>query len=71
MYREADRIDQLFLDEQFPRLYLDRQRRCLALYSSLKDPTIEADVKNQRIQDATLPVEAESVLAHLPSITIQ
>jgi hypothetical protein len=71
MYREADRVDQVFWEEQLPMLYLARQRRCLPLYDSLRDPTIERDIENQKIQGATLPAEAELVVAQLPSSTIQ
>jgi hypothetical protein len=72
MYREADRVDQVFCEEQLPMLYLARHRRCLPLYSSLRDPTIERDIEsNQKLQEATLPSEAELVVAQLPSSTIQ
>jgi hypothetical protein len=70
MYREADRVDQVFLKAQLPMLYLARQRRCIPLNDSLRDPSMKRDIKNQNIQGATLLEEPVLVVSQLLSSTI-
>jgi hypothetical protein len=68
IYKEADRVAQLFCKVQLPILHYHRQRRCIPINYAKRDATIEKAIEQRQIQKAKLDQEPEVLFAKVQGL---